>query len=113
MKRVRARVRARPRGKRWIADDRRVWYLLLRIGLPAPYYGLDPARHIRVVRNELRALDGIVIRRIDLGCRTNPNAIGHYLFKFPGYKRDDAAATRLAEAFLYGMSLVGCSMIED
>ena len=84
--------------------------MLLRVGPPIRCYGEDPARHFRIVRNELRPL-GIVIRRADLG--SGIDSIGHYLFRFPHYRRDDAAATRLTEAFLYGMSLVHGPMVED
>ena len=93
-------------------DNRRVWYLLLQIGVPGLYRREDSARHIAVVRNEVTQL-GITIRCLDVKYGPQDNANGRYLFRFSQYKRDDAAATRLAEAFLYGMSLVQGSMVES
>jgi len=89
----------------------RDWYLLLSIGAPVPCYGEHPSRHIRVVRNELKRRCGVTIRCIDVLHGKNP--IGHYLFRFARYKRNDALAVRLAEAFMFGMSLVHGPMVED
>jgi hypothetical protein len=104
-------ARTRPRVRLSPSDERRVWYLMLQIGVPMRCNHRDPARHIRLVQKELSSLNGIVIRGVDLA-RGN-DSIGHYLFRFPRYKRDDSAATRLAEGFLYGMSLVHGPMAED
>jgi len=101
---ARTRIEPRPSGAR------RTWYLILRIGLPVRCSGEDPARHLRIVQKELRPLS-TVVRRMDVGSEVN--SIGHYLLRFQRYSRDDIAATRLAEAFLYGMSLLHGPMIED
>lgn len=66
--------------------------------------------HLRVVQNEIRAIK-TVVRRLDVG--SGANSIGHYLFRFNRYKRGDVAATRLAEAYLYGISSVHGPMVED
>jgi hypothetical protein len=53
----------------------------------------------------------IVVRRADVG--VEKDSIAHYLLRFPRYRRDDAAATRLAEGFVYGMSLACGPIVED
>ena len=90
--------------------ERGVWCLLLQLGAPARTYGKDPARHFRIAQKELKPLQ-VVIRPVGLGSEVDLG--GRYLFRFRRYKRDDAAAIRLAEAFLYGMSLVHGPVIED
>jgi hypothetical protein len=75
-------------------------------------YGEDPNRHIRVVGRELRTQLRITIQRIDLEDNSNSGGCGLYTFRFPRYARDDLAATRLAEAFVYGMSLVHGPVVE-
>lgn len=69
-------------------------------------YGEDPKRHTRIVGRELRTQLRITIRRIDLEYNSNSGCCGLYIFRFPKYARNDPAATRLAEAFVYGISLV-------
>ena len=86
------------------------WYLLLQIGLPVPCYGEPPGRHLRIIQQDLRALS-IVVRRTSVGSKSSPT--GRYLFRFGDFRRDDAAATRLAEGFLYGISLLNGPMVED
>jgi hypothetical protein len=76
---------------------------MLRIGLPMRRSDEESARQLRVVQKELRPLS-TVVRRMGVG--SEDDSIGHYLLRFRRYRRDDIAATRLAEAFLYGMSLV-------
>jgi hypothetical protein len=41
-----------------------------------------------------------------------PDTSGRYLFRFLRYRKDDKAAVKLAESFLYGLSLVHGPMIE-
>jgi len=88
----------------------RGWYLLLQVGVPSAFYDEDAARHIRVVGEGLGTAHAITIRQIDLEDKSFSR--GHYLFRFPRYKRDHALASRLAEAFVYGMSLVHGPMVE-
>ena len=98
---------------RHIDDERRVWYMMLQIGTPVPTYGVDPTRHIRLVQRELKTLRIVKIRCVSLEYGSDSNFNERYLFRFTRYKRNDAAATRLAEAFAYGMSLVHGPMLEN
>jgi hypothetical protein len=95
-------------------EESQVWYLLLLFGVPFPTFGEDPRDHFRTVREECEAV-GVKVRRLFVhsdqssqGRDTN----GRYLFRFLRYKRDDQAAVRLAESFLYGLSLVHGPMTE-
>jgi len=99
--------------------DRRVWYLVLQVGLPAdarePFrnqrgrlvskYGLAAAQHLHTVSSECKAA-GITIRRLSVSHGHN-NEHGHYLFRFRWYRRDDQTAVRLTESFAFGLSMVG------
>ena len=62
--------------------------------------------HLRIVGQEYKKL-GVFIRRIYIHWERKNDTLGRYLFRFRYYRRDDAAAIRLGESFLYGLSLTG------
>ena len=84
---------------------------MLLLGVPFPTYGDDPTRHFRVVREECQAV-GVMVRRLFVHWNQHRDQNGRYLFRFLHYRRDDRAAVRLAEAFLYGLSLIHGPMTE-
>ena len=88
-----------------LIDKHRVWYLLLNFGVGSLSDNKKLNHHFRIVNRECKKL-GIKIRRlyVDGLCR--------YLFRFLYFKRNDSAAIRFAESFLYGVSLVNGPMIE-
>jgi hypothetical protein len=97
----------------------KVWYLVLQVGLPfdareaiptrrgflLPAFGRIAARHMRAVSLECSRI-GVRIRRLNIG-ETHHREQARYLFRFPRYKADDQAAIRLAEAFAYGLAIIG------
>ena len=107
----------RNRGR--FVEGRRTWYLVLQISFPADTVSQLPrkyrrisrsiqassSRHLNVVRADCKPL-GVTVRRVDISVR-DEGALGHYLFRFRRYQRDDESAVRLAEAFAFGFSLAG------
>jgi hypothetical protein len=81
------------------------------LGFPVSTYGGDPRKHFRIVRKECHVI-GVNIRRLFVNWDQWQDTNGRYLFRFFRYKRNDQAAIRLAESFLYGLSLVHGPMIE-
>jgi hypothetical protein len=92
-------------------DESRVWYLLLLLGVPLPTFGRDIGGHFRSVREECQTT-GVKIRKLMVHTKQLRDTNGRYLFRFLRFRRDDHAAVRLAESFLYGLSLVYGPMTE-
>lgn len=88
-----------------IKKENRVWYLMLFHSVPLNY-GEDSTHHFRVASRECKKI-GVIIRRLYVHWREKDDFNGRYLFRFRYYKRDDAAAIRFGESFLYALSLVG------
>jgi len=87
-------------------DERRVWYLLLLVGSPISTHGEDSGKHIRIAGRACKPI-GVKLRTLFV------NRTPRYLFRFLRYGRDDQAAIKLAEAFVYGLSLAHGPMIEE
>lgn len=115
-------------GRATLLDSRRNWYLLLQIGLPVTTLNVKrgtrrtrrivssftanaAVKHVRIVQTECQTL-GVKIRRLDIVDKQYGGSFSRYLFRFQRYKRDDAAATRLAESFVYGLSLAGSPLAD-
>ena len=90
--------------------ERRVWYLLLLLGFPVRTSGRETSAHLRCVRGICKPI-GVKIRRLLVNRPQHHDMDGRYLFRFLRYRRDDLAAIRLAESFLYGLSLAHGPMI--
>jgi len=91
--------------------ERRVWYLMLLLCIPYTGKDADSKDHLRIVRRILKPI-GVKLRRLLVHCPQQRDDRGRYLFRFLRYKRDDQAATRLAESFLYALSLINGPMID-
>ena len=106
-------------------EDRRTWYLVLQIGFPLYTRSATPrgsrrlafsddaaaAQHLRVIRTYCKPL-GITILNLNVSIPDVHREIGHYLFRFRRYCRDDETATRLVEAFAYGLSAAASPAID-
>jgi hypothetical protein len=103
----------RTRQGRVAATERRVWYLVLHIGVPCRPVDRGFRRHMRRVRDAVRQA-GVMIRCVEI-CDNPTRPMWkhpHYLFRFLRFRRDDSAATRLAESFLYALALTSAPVIE-
>ncbi|MCK4824971.1 hypothetical protein KA005_54980 [bacterium] len=94
------------RHRQRITTERRVWYLMLYHWVPTRRYDEDDNFHFQIIHNECKKVR-ITIRRLYVHWREREDTNGRYLFRFRYYKKDDALAIRLAESFLYGLSLMG------
>lgn len=91
--------------------EHRVWYLMLLLGIPYTIYDADSKDHLRIVRRILKPI-GVKLRRLLVHWPQRRDDNGRYFFRFLRYKRDDQAANRLAESFLYALSLIHGPMID-
>lgn len=86
-------------------DEDRMWYLLLLFGVPVATREQGMKEHFRTVQEECKT-HGITIRKLLVHWGKSRDTNGRYVFRFSGCRRDDAAAVRFAESFLYAFSLV-------
>lgn len=92
-----------------IKTEHRVWYLLLFHCVPLTLYDDEnSSRHFKIVCRECKKV-GVIVRRLYVHWPEKDDVNGRYLFRFRYYKRNDSAAIRFGESFLYGLSLVGGS----
>lgn len=111
------RVKDHRKPKAIFMDERRVWYLVLGIGVPSLHRIVTlrprlkireriPAAHIPEINRELRHL-GITARAVKLERARDGDTGSRYVFRFRRYRRSDSDATRLAECLIFGMYLAG------
>lgn len=96
-----------------LPQSRHTWYLLLKVGVPTGISGFNPTHHFRIARRECKPLGVTDVRELDVVAHTDSTQCSpRYSFRFPRYARNDEAAVRLAESFIYGISLLGGPLVD-
>lgn len=87
------------------------WYLLLHYGVPVNYCDEDKLKqHFSTVRKACAGI-GVTITHCNV-LGTEGGVTQRYVFRFNRYRRNDALAVRIGEAFAFRYAVVGAPIVD-